>query len=61
MSDGGRSRSRALPKNLIRPLPVQDCKDEGSIDLLSGLSVHANGQNEETTAAAQWREEKNTN
>ena len=31
---------RALPKNLICPLPVQDLEDEGSGDLLSRSSVH---------------------
>ena len=32
---------QALPKNLIRPLPVQDLEDGGSGDLLSRSSVHA--------------------
>ena len=32
---------RALPKNLIRPLPVQDLEDGGFGNLLSQLSVHA--------------------
>ena len=32
---------RALPENLIRPLPVQDLEDGGSGDLLSQSSVHA--------------------
>ena len=31
---------RALPKNLIRPLSVQDLEDGGSGDLLSRLLVH---------------------
>ena len=37
---------RALPKNLIHPLPVQDLEDGGSRDLLSRLSVHADAQGE---------------
>jgi hypothetical protein len=32
---------RTLPKNLIRLLPVQDRKDEGSGDLLTRSPVHA--------------------
>ena len=35
---------RALPENLIRPLPVQDLEDGGSGDLLSQSSVHANAR-----------------
>ena len=35
---------RALPKNLIRPLPVQDLEDRGSGDLLSRSSVHADAR-----------------
>ena len=35
---------RALPKNLIRPLPVQDLEDGGSGDLLSRSSVHADAR-----------------
>ena len=34
----------ALPKNLIRPLPVQDLEDGGSGDLLSRSSVHADAR-----------------
>ena len=37
---------RALPKNLIRPLPVQDLEDGGSEDLLSRSSVHADARDE---------------
>jgi hypothetical protein len=33
---------KALPKNLIRLLPVQDQKDEDSGDLLVRSQVHAN-------------------
>jgi hypothetical protein len=33
---------KALPKNLIRLLPVQDQKDEDSGDLLIRSQVHAN-------------------
>jgi hypothetical protein len=33
---------KALPKNLIRLVPVQDHKDEGSGDLLVRSQVHAN-------------------
>jgi hypothetical protein len=43
---------RALPKNLIHLLTVQDRKDEGSKDLLSQTPVHANDRDGETTAAA---------
>ena len=35
---------QALPKNLIRPLPVQDLEDGGSGDLLSRSSVHADAR-----------------
>ena len=35
---------RALPKNLIRPLPVQDFEGDGSGDLLSRTTVHAGGR-----------------
>jgi hypothetical protein len=44
---------RTLPKNLIRLLPVQDRKDEGSRDLLTRLLVHASDRTGVTTAAAQ--------
>jgi hypothetical protein len=43
----------ALPKNLIRLLPVQDRKDEGSGDLLPQTPVHADDRDGETTVAAQ--------
>ena len=35
---------QALPKNLIRPLPVQDLEEGGSGGLLSRSSMHANAQ-----------------
>jgi hypothetical protein len=35
---------RALPKNLIRPLPYRIAKGSGSGDLLSHLPVHAGAQ-----------------
>ena len=35
---------RALPKNLIRPLPVQDLEDGGSGDLLFRSPVHADAR-----------------
>jgi hypothetical protein len=38
---------RALPKNFIRPLPVQDREDRGFRDLLSCSPVHADAQDEE--------------
>jgi hypothetical protein len=37
---------RALPKNLIRPLPYRIAKASGSGDLFSRSSVHAGAQNE---------------
>ena len=37
----------ALPKNLIRPLPVQDLEFGGSGDLLSRSSVHAGARDGE--------------
>jgi hypothetical protein len=37
---------RALPKNLIRPLPYRIAKASGSEDLLSHLSVHAGARDE---------------
>jgi hypothetical protein len=43
----------ALPKNLIRLLPVQDRKYEGYGDLLSQTPVHADNRDGETTVAAQ--------
>jgi hypothetical protein len=49
----GAVAQRALPKNLIRPLLVQDHKDEGFGDLLSQSPVHADSRNGETTAAVQ--------
>ena len=50
----------ALTKNLIRLLPVQDRKDEGSEDLLVRSSVHADDRTGEATAAAKRREEAKT-
>jgi hypothetical protein len=44
---------RTLPKNLIRLLPVQDHKDEGSGDLLTRSLVHASDRTRVATAAAQ--------
>ena len=38
---------RALPKNLIRPLLMQDREDGGSGDLLSRSPVHADARDEE--------------
>ena len=35
---------QALPKNLIRPLPVQDLEDGDYGDLLSRLPVHADAR-----------------
>jgi hypothetical protein len=52
---------RALPKNLIRLLPVQDHKDDGSGDLLARLLVHANDRAGVLAAAAQQREEAKSN
>jgi hypothetical protein len=43
---------RALLKNFIRLLPVQDRKEEGSGDLLSQTPVHADDRDGETTVAA---------
>jgi hypothetical protein len=40
-----RSRVRTLPKNLIRPLPVQDLEGEGF--LLSRSQMHVSGRDEE--------------
>ena len=37
---------RALPKNLIHPLPMQDLEDGGSGDLLFRSSVHADDRDE---------------
>jgi hypothetical protein len=57
VKDLGAVARRALPKNLIRLLPVQDRKDEGSDegsgDLLSQTPVHANNRDGETTTAVQ--------
>jgi hypothetical protein len=44
---------RTLSKNLIRLLPVQDRKDEGSGDLLTRSLVHASDRIGVVTAAAQ--------
>jgi hypothetical protein len=55
--------SRALPENLIRPLPVQDLEDGGFGDLLSRLSVHVgarDGANYEGGATARRRENPNS-
>ena len=38
---------QALPKNLIRPLPVQDREDGFSGDLLSRSPVHTDARDEE--------------
>ena len=51
---------RALPKNLIRLLPVQDHEDEGFGDLLAQSPVHADDRTGVATAAAQQREEAKT-
>ena len=56
----GSSRAKALLKSLIRPLPVQDRKDEGSRDLLAQSPVHASEWTREATAAAQQRKEAKT-
>jgi hypothetical protein len=37
---------RALPKNLIRPLPYRIANESGSGDLLSRLPVHAGARDE---------------
>jgi hypothetical protein len=44
---------KALLKNLIHLLPVQDQKDEGSGDLLVRLQVHTNDQAGVLAVAAQ--------
>jgi hypothetical protein len=44
---------KALPKNLIRLLPVQDQKDEDSGDLLVRSQVHANERAGVLAGAAQ--------
>jgi hypothetical protein len=44
---------RALPKNFIRPLPMQDRSGRGSKDLLSRSPVHADERDEIVYAAAQ--------
>jgi hypothetical protein len=44
---------KALPKNLIRLLPLQDHKDEGSGDLLVRSQVHANDRAGVLAVAAQ--------
>jgi hypothetical protein len=38
---------RTFPKNLIRPLSVQDLEGEGSGDLLSRSQMHVDGRDEE--------------
>jgi hypothetical protein len=52
---------KALPKNLIRLLPVQDRKYNGSGDLLARPLVHANDRAGVLAAAAQQREEAKSN
>jgi hypothetical protein len=44
---------KALPKNLIRLLLLQDHKDEGSGDLLFRSQVHANDRARVVAVAAQ--------
>jgi hypothetical protein len=44
---------KALPKNLIHLLPLQDHKDEGSGDLLVRSQVHANDRAGVLAVAAQ--------
>jgi hypothetical protein len=44
---------KALPKNLIRLLPLQDHKDEGFGDLLVRSQVHANDRAGVLAVAAQ--------
>jgi hypothetical protein len=44
---------KALPTNLIRLLPVQDDKDDGSGDLLARSQVHANDRAGVLAVAAQ--------
>jgi hypothetical protein len=48
---------RALLKNLIHLLSVQDHKDEGTGDLFVRSPVHADDRTREALAAAQQREE----
>ena len=47
------SRAKSASENLIRPLPVQDHKDESFGDPLSRMPVHADDRDGETTATAQ--------
>jgi hypothetical protein len=49
----GAVAQKALPKNLIRLLPVQGHKDEGSGDLLVRSQVHTNDRAGVLAAAAQ--------
>jgi hypothetical protein len=42
----GEQSRRALPKNLIRPLPYRIAKATGSGDLLSQTPVHAGARDE---------------
>ena len=51
---------RALSKDLIRPLPMQDHEDGGSGHLLSRSSVHADAREVQATKAAQQRERGKT-
>ena len=58
VEDLGAVALRALPKNLIRLLPVQDPKDEGFGDLLSQSPVHADDRDGVATVAQQREEAK---
>ena len=54
---------RALPKDLICSLPMQDLEDGGSEDLLSRLLVHAgprDGANYKGGAAVRRRQNPNS-
>jgi hypothetical protein len=53
VKDLGAVAQRVLPKNLIRLLPMQDHKDEGSGDMLSQTPMHADVRDGETMAAEQ--------
>jgi len=55
------SHKEHFPKILIRPLPVQDRKDNGSRYLLSQAPAHVDAQDGEATMAAQQREEEKLN
>jgi hypothetical protein len=60
VEDLGAVARKALPKNLIRLLPVQNREDEGSGDLLARSPVHADDRAGVATAVAQQREEAKT-